>query len=98
MGDHDAESMASLLRRDHTSTLSSMKGMNWNLICRTLGLVGITFFLATSFSPLAYLVDRWIAVQAELVPSDAIVVLAQGVSPSGILNSESTLRTDHSIA
>jgi len=55
------------------------------------------FFLATAFSPLAHLLDLWTAPRSQLVPSDAIVVLAADVSASGILSSESSLRTAHGI-
>ena len=71
--------------------------MSWDSTCRLLGLAGVAFFLATAFSPLAHHFDLWIAVQPRLVPSDAIVVLGAGVSRSGILTTESSLRTDHGI-
>ena len=56
------------------------------------------FFLAIAFSPLAHLLDLWTAPRPQLVPSDAIVVLAGNVSASGILSRESALRTAHGIS
>lgn len=61
------------------------------------GLVGVALFFATAFTPLAHALSLWMAVEPELVPSDAIVVLGATVSPSGILSAESTQRTDHAI-
>lgn len=65
---------------------------------RWTGLVGIALFFAAAFTPLAHALSLWMAVEPELVPSDAIVVLGATVSPSGILSAESTRRTDHAIA
>jgi uncharacterized SAM-binding protein YcdF (DUF218 family) len=64
---------------------------------RLTGLVGVALFLATAFTPLAHGLSLWMAVEPQLVPSDAIVVLGAAVSPSGILSAESTRRTDHGI-
>jgi len=61
------------------------------------GLGGVALFFATAFTPLAQALTLWMAVEPQLVPSDAIVVLGATVSPSGILSSESTRRTDHAI-
>jgi len=61
------------------------------------GLVGVALFFATAFTPLAQLLNLWMAVEPQLVPSDAIVVLGATVPPSGILSHESTQRTDHAI-
>jgi uncharacterized SAM-binding protein YcdF (DUF218 family) len=61
------------------------------------GLVGVALFLATAFTPLAYVLSLWMAVEPQLVRSDAIVVLGATVSPSGVLSAESTRRTDHAI-
>ena len=58
----------------------------------------MAFFLATAFSPLAHRLDLWTAVRPQLVPSQAIVVLAQGVSAFGILSPESALQTNRAIA
>jgi uncharacterized SAM-binding protein YcdF (DUF218 family) len=63
-------------------------------VCRLTGLVGVVFFLVTAFTPLAHVVDLWMAVEPRLVPSDAIVVLAASVSPSGMLSTESSRRTN----
>ena len=72
--------------------------MRWNRLCRLIGLAGVVFFLAIAFSPLAHILDLWTAPGPQLVPSDAIVVLAADVSPSGILSRESALRTAHGIS
>jgi uncharacterized SAM-binding protein YcdF (DUF218 family) len=72
--------------------------MSWDRVCRLLGLASVVFFLVTAFSPLAHLLDLWAAVQPQPVPSHAIVVLAQGISPFGILGPESALPTHHAIA
>jgi len=64
---------------------------------RLTGLVGVALFLATAFTPLAHGLSLWMAVEPQLVRSDAIVVLGAAVSPSGILSAESTRRTDHGI-
>ena len=61
------------------------------------GLVGVALFFATAFTPLAYVLSLWMAVEPQLVRSDAIVVLGATVSRSGILSAESTRRTDHGI-
>ena len=61
------------------------------------GLVGVALFFATAFTPLAHALNLLMAVEPQLVPSDAIVVLGAAVSPSGILSAESTRRTDHAI-
>jgi len=66
-------------------------------VCRLTGLGGVALFLATAFTPLAHALTLWMAVEPQLVPSDAIVVLGATVSPSGILSNESTRRTDHAI-
>ena len=73
-------------------------GMRWDRVCQLFGLAGVAFFLVTAFSPLAHLWDLWTAVRPQFVPSDAIVVLAHGVSPFGILYPESALPTNRAIA
>jgi len=64
---------------------------------RWTGLVGVALFFAIAFTPLAHALSLWMAVEPELVPSDAIVVLGATVSQSGILSAESTRRTNHAI-
>ena len=66
-------------------------------VARLIGLVGVVGFLVTAFTPLAHRVNLATAVPAELVPSDAIVVLGAWISPSGALSSESLRRTNHGI-
>ncbi len=65
---------------------------------RALGFVGIIVFVASAFTPLANLCDRWLNQPADLRPADAIVVLGAGVSSDGWLSGESARRTDHGIA
>jgi uncharacterized SAM-binding protein YcdF (DUF218 family) len=67
-------------------------------VARLIGLIGVVGFLVTAFTPLAHRLNLATAVPAELVPSDAIVVLGAWVSPSGTLSSESLRRTNHGIA
>jgi DUF218 domain len=74
--------------------LLDSRGVSVNRVCRLTGLVGVVFFLVTAFTPLAHVVDLWMAVEPRLVPSDAIVVLAASVSPSGMLSTESSRRTN----
>jgi uncharacterized SAM-binding protein YcdF (DUF218 family) len=64
---------------------------------RLTGLVGVAFFFAAAFTPLALALHLWMAVEPQLVPSDAIVVLGASVLHSGILSVESTRRTNHAI-
>jgi uncharacterized SAM-binding protein YcdF (DUF218 family) len=66
-------------------------------VARLIGLVGVISFLVTAFTPLAHRLNLATAVPAELVPSDAIVVLGAWVSPSGTLSPESLRRTNHGI-
>jgi len=60
---------------------------------RLTGLVGVALFFATAFTPLALALNLWVAVEPQLVPSDAIVVLGASVLHSSILSAESTRRT-----
>jgi uncharacterized SAM-binding protein YcdF (DUF218 family) len=66
-------------------------------LCRLIGLVGVVLFLVTAFSPLANRLNQWMAVQPELAPSDAIVVLGAAISHSGMLSLESLLRTNRGV-
>jgi DUF218 domain-containing protein len=66
-------------------------------VARLIGLVGVIGFLVTAFTPLAHRLNLATAVPAELVPSDAIVVLGAWVSTSGALSPESLRRTNHGI-
>ena len=66
-------------------------------VCRTIGLVGVILFLVTAFSPLAYRLNQWMADPPRLVASDAIVVLGESISPSGMLSLESLRRTNRGI-
>jgi len=66
-------------------------------VWRLIGLVGVVGFLVTAFTPLAYRLHQWTAVRADLVPSDAIVVLGAWISPSGMLSLESLRRTNRGI-
>ncbi len=49
--------------------------------------------MASRFSSLPFLLDRWTAIPARLEPADAIVVLAQAVEPGGELSDASLRRT-----
>ncbi|HKQ65203.1 MAG TPA: YdcF family protein [Methylomirabilota bacterium] len=73
-------------------------GSRVDRVSRLVGLIGVVGFLVTAFTPLAHRLNLATAVPAELVPSDAIVVLGAWVSPSGTLSSESLRRTNHGIA
>jgi uncharacterized SAM-binding protein YcdF (DUF218 family) len=73
-------------------------GSRVDRVPRLIGLIGVVGFLVTAFTPLAHRLNLATAVPAELVPSDAIVVLGAWVSPSGTLSSESLRRTNHGIA
>ena len=66
-------------------------------VCRVIGLAGVFLFLFTAFSPFAHRLNQWMAVPAQLVPSDAIVVLGGAVSPTGMLSLESSRRTNRGI-
>lgn len=72
--------------------------MSLDRVLRLTGLVGVALFFATAFTPLAHALSLWMAVEPQLVPSDAIVVLGATLSASGILSAESARRTDHAIA
>lgn len=72
--------------------------MHEAFVCRVLGAVGVVFFLAAAFTPLAHVLDVWAGAPAQLEPSDAIVVLGSGVSPDGFLTNASVLRTGRGIA
>jgi len=64
-----------------------MRGM------RLLGLVGLLAFAAAAFTPLANRLNAWMAGEARLEPSDAIVVLGRGGADSdGILTNRSLRR------
>ncbi len=65
--------------------------MDGSHISRLLGLVGVVFFFASAFTPLANLLDVWKTAPAELEPADAIVVLASGGASEGVLNPSSAL-------
>jgi uncharacterized SAM-binding protein YcdF (DUF218 family) len=73
-------------------------GSRVDRVARLIGLIGVVGFLVTAFTPLAHRLNLATAVPAELVPSDAIVVLGAWISPSGTLSSESLRRTNHGIA
>ncbi|MGH7302616.1 MAG: YdcF family protein [Candidatus Rokuibacteriota bacterium] len=66
-------------------------------VCRAIGLAGVVLFLFTAFTPLAHRLNQWMAAPAQLVPSDAIVVLGGSVSPSGMLSLESLRRTTRGV-
>ncbi len=58
-----------------------------------LGLVGLLVFAAAAFTPLANYLNAWMAGEARLEPSEAIVVLGRGGADSdGILTNRSLRR------
>jgi uncharacterized SAM-binding protein YcdF (DUF218 family) len=60
---------------------------------RLLGFVGLLVFAAAAFTPLANYLNAWMAGEARLEPSDAIVVLGRGGADSdGILTNRSLRR------
>jgi len=72
-------------------------GMTWDIMCRVLGVSGVAFFIATAFTPLAHQLDVWMAIGSHPERADAIVVLANGLSPGGMLTAESALRTERAL-
>jgi len=65
---------------------------------RLLGLVGLVAFAAAAFTPLANRLNGWMAGEAILEPSDAIVVLGRGGADSdGILTNRSLRRVLHGV-
>lgn len=73
------------------------KHMQGVRVCRFLGLGGVALFLASAFTPLAHRLDLWLAVPAELEPSDAIVVLGTGGASGGVLRPRSAVGTRRGI-
>ena len=62
-----------------------------------LGLVGVAFFIASAFSPLANLLTRWLSIPPRLERAEAVVVLGGGLRPDGVPNSASLRRALHGI-
>jgi uncharacterized SAM-binding protein YcdF (DUF218 family) len=59
-------------------------------LIHTMGMLGVAFFLATVFTPIASLLGYWASVPPEVRPADAIVVLGAGAAtPPGILDGPS---------
>jgi len=75
-----------------------MRGVQWERICRGIGVATVAMLVLTTFTPLAHQLDEWTATRSHIERADAIVVLAQGVSSGGILTPESALRTERALA
>jgi uncharacterized SAM-binding protein YcdF (DUF218 family) len=57
-----------------------------------LGIVGVTLFFLSAFTPLPNLLDQHLATPARIQPADAIVVLGAGIGRSGQLGDDSLRR------
>jgi uncharacterized SAM-binding protein YcdF (DUF218 family) len=66
--------------------------MNDSGMLRFIGLVSITVFLLTAFTPLPNALAEWSRVHADLQAADAIVVLASSVDAKGTLSTKSLRR------
>ncbi|MFQ5657603.1 MAG: YdcF family protein [Candidatus Methylomirabilales bacterium] len=64
-------------------------------ILRFVGLAGVALFLASAFTPLPNLLSRWLGVESQREPAEAIVVLGGGVHPDGELSDSSMRRAVH---
>ena len=70
---------------------------NGSWVLRVLGIATILLIVLSAFTPLPNLLDHWTAIPAQLMPAEAIVVLAGGVNAQGVLNESSLRRTLHGI-
>jgi uncharacterized SAM-binding protein YcdF (DUF218 family) len=66
-------------------------------LLRALGMAGVLLFLLSAFTPVPNLLHHWTEIPAQLVPAEAIVVLAGGVNAQGGLSDTSLRRTLHGI-
>ncbi len=66
--------------------------------CGVLGMAVFGLFLVTAFTPFEAYVRLGLTVPAEIVPSDAIVVLAGGGAYGGVLSHDSASRAVRGIA
>jgi uncharacterized SAM-binding protein YcdF (DUF218 family) len=64
---------------------------------RTIGAVVLAFYLVCAFTPLTGAVYRALAMEAELRPADAIVVLGAGMTREGELSANSLRRTVYGV-
>lgn len=65
---------------------------------RVLGLAGLGFLVVGAFTPLANVMNRWMAGHEQLEPAEAIVVLARGgADTDGVLTNRSLRRTLHAV-
>ncbi len=65
--------------------------MSLGPVLRSIGIIAVTLFLLTAFTPLAVALVHWTAVRPRVQPAEAIVVLGGGLSSDGVL-SDSSLR------
>lgn len=65
---------------------------------RFLGLAGLGFLVVGAFTPLANVMNWWMAGREQLEPAEAVVVLARGgADADGVLTNRSLRRTLHAI-
>jgi uncharacterized SAM-binding protein YcdF (DUF218 family) len=67
------------------------------IAARTIGAAGLAAYFVCAFTPLTGALYRALAVEAELRPADAIVVLGAGAAPDGELSGNSLRRTVYGI-
>jgi uncharacterized SAM-binding protein YcdF (DUF218 family) len=60
--------------------------------CQVLGVVGISLFVLSAFTPLPNLLSCWLGTSQRLEKADALVVLAAGMQSKGVLNDASLRR------
>jgi uncharacterized SAM-binding protein YcdF (DUF218 family) len=71
--------------------------INGSWVLRVLGIAAVLLFVLSAFTPLPNLLDHWTEIPAQLVPAEAIVMLAGGVNAQGVLNESSLRLTLHGI-
>ncbi len=63
--------------------------MSLGPVLRSIGIIAVTLFLLTAFTPLAIALVHWTAVRPRVQPAEAIVVLGASVSAEGVLSNAS---------
>ncbi len=71
--------------------------MSLTCISRAVGFSGVAVFLAVTCTPVMSLMSRAMMVSPQLEPAEAVVVLAGGIGPDGVLTDSSMRRTLHGI-
>jgi uncharacterized SAM-binding protein YcdF (DUF218 family) len=66
--------------------------MKWNRFTMVIGTIAITLAIAVAVTPMANIAGRAFAIQPDLGPSGAIVVLGAGLKSDGSLTEESQQR------